>query len=73
MSLPRITARDAIWSGTKQWLQSQIADQQIQLERSDLTEAQHNLTRGRIAQLRFIISEVEPGAIPEDTSPSYFS
>jgi hypothetical protein len=68
-----IRAANHEWLGTKRWLKQQIKDAQVELEQPERTEAQHNLTRGKIAAFRQIIREVEPGDQPEpDEEAPYF-
>lgn len=62
---------DPNWHGTKEWLEEQIGQAQLQLERIDLAEAEHNRTRGMIAAYREIIKTVEPKPTPAMRSPNY--
>ena len=71
MTLPRLDRADSCWPGTKQWFGELIAEQQLQFERPDLTEADHSVTRGKIAMLRYLIAEVEPTAILFNPPPQY--
>lgn len=68
-----IKASDPEWRGTRQYLETEIGKQQIQLERADLTEAQHNTTRGRIAALRQIIEHVDPKVTVPDAEPRSYN
>lgn len=67
MIVPRmIAATDPEWPDTKAWLEEQIDLQRSQLEAwNAATEAEHNITRGRIAAYRHVIQTVEAaGANP---------
>lgn len=66
-----IGRHDAAWRGTKEWLEGEIAKLHVQLERSDLLEKEHNVTRGQIAAYRALIRTVEPVAIPEPQTTNY--
>lgn len=71
MAAPPIKPTDAHWRAFKLWIEGRIADLQLQLERIDLAEAEHNRTRGMIATYRELIQEVEPTVVPEPKPLNY--
>lgn len=67
-----IKRTDPEWHGTRDYLLGEIAKAHVQLERADLDDAHHAVTRGMILAYRSIIREVEPVMIPLAEGISYF-
>lgn len=67
-----ISKTSAAWPGLKAWVLEQIAQAHVQLERTDLSEAEHNATRGQIQAWRDLIRFVEPVEVHAPLLGGYF-